>query len=118
MNPVLNLAPANLKKRFPPSGLAVFLVANSLAWHCACQRRPFSAALFPALLAGIVIGALSNPAAGRVSPAAGLAALRGALVSIGDYSLFLCAVLIVGIPNGLLGLAKPGGASPTIFPAA
>ena len=43
-------------------------------------------------------------------PAAGLAALvLGAITSIGDFSLFLCAVLIAGILQILLGVAKLGG---------
>ena len=43
-------------------------------------------------------------------PAAGLAALVfGAITSIGNYPLFLCAVLIAGILQVLLGMAKLGG---------
>ncbi|HAO46430.1 MAG TPA: hypothetical protein DCQ97_05860, partial [Chitinophagaceae bacterium] len=37
------------------------------------------------------------------------ALVMGAIVSIGDYSLFLCAVVIAGVLQIILGLAKLGG---------
>ncbi|MBN8698788.1 MAG: SulP family inorganic anion transporter [Chitinophagales bacterium] len=109
MNPKKNLF-ANLKSDLP-SGLVVFLVALPLCLGIAlASGAPFFSGIISGIVGGIVIGALSNSPLSVSGPAAGLAALvMGALVSIGDYSLFLCAVLIAGILQILLGLAKLGG---------
>lgn len=109
MNPKRNLF-ANLKSDLP-SGLVVFLVALPLCLGIAlASGAPFFSGIISGIVGGIVIGALSNSPLSVSGPAAGLAALvMGALVSIGDYSLFLCAVLIAGILQILLGLAKLGG---------
>lgn len=109
MNPKKNLF-ANLKSDLP-SGLVVFLVALPLCLGIAlASGAPFFSGIISGIVGGIVIGALSNSPLSVSGPAAGLAALvLGALVSIGDYSLFLCAVLIAGILQILLGLAKLGG---------
>ena len=56
------------------------------------------------------MASLSSSPLSVSGPAAGLAALVfGAITSIGDYSLFLCAVLIAGILQILLGVLKLGG---------
>ncbi|HNP00207.1 MAG TPA: SulP family inorganic anion transporter [Ferruginibacter sp.] len=109
MNPKKNLF-ASLKSDLP-SGLVVFLVALPLCLGIAlASGAPFFSGIISGIVGGIVIGALSNSPLSVSGPAAGLAALvMGALVSIGDYSLFLCAVLIAGILQILLGLAKLGG---------
>jgi len=109
MNPKKNLF-ANLKSDLP-SGLVVFLVALPLCLGIAlASGAPFFSGIISGIVGGIVIGALSNSPLSVSGPAAGLAALvMGALVSIGDYSLFLCGVLIAGILQILLGLAKLGG---------
>ena len=109
MNPKKNLF-ANLKSDLP-SGLVVFLVALPLCLGIAlASGAPFFSGIISGIVGGIVIGALSNSPLSVSGPAAGLAALvMGALVSIGDYSLFLCAVLIAGILQILLWLSKLGG---------
>jgi MFS superfamily sulfate permease-like transporter len=101
---------ANLKTDLP-SGLVVFLVALPLCLGIAlASGAPFFSGIISGIIGGIVIGALSNSALSVSGPAAGLAALvLGAITSIGDFSLFLCAVLIAGILQMLLGLAKLGG---------
>lgn len=109
MNPKKNLF-ANLKYDLP-SGLVVFLVALPLCLGIAlASGAPFFSGLISGIVGGIVIGSLSNSPLSVSGPAAGLAALvLGAITSIGDYNLFLCAVLIAGIIQVLLGLAKLGG---------
>jgi MFS superfamily sulfate permease-like transporter len=101
---------ANLKTDLP-SGLVVFLVALPLCLGIAlASGAPFFSGIISGIIGGIVIGALSNSSLSVSGPAAGLAALvLGAITSIGDFSLFLCAVLIAGILQMLLGLAKLGG---------
>ncbi len=109
MTPKKNLF-ANLKSDLP-SGLVVFLVALPLCLGIAlASGAPFFSGIISGIIGGIVIGMLSNSPLSVSGPAAGLAALvMGAIVSIGDYSLFLCAVVIAGVLQIILGLAKLGG---------
>jgi MFS superfamily sulfate permease-like transporter len=94
-----------------PSGLVVFLVALPLCLGIAsASGAPFFSGIISGIIGGIVIGSLSNSALSVSGPAAGLATLvMGAIIAIGDFRLFLCAVLIAGILQLLLGLAKLGG---------
>lgn len=100
----------NLKTDLP-SGLVVFLVALPLCLGIAlASGAPFFSGIISGIVGGIVIGALSNSQLSVSGPAAGLAALvLGAITAIGDFRLFLCAVLIAGILQLLMGLAKLGG---------
>jgi MFS superfamily sulfate permease-like transporter len=100
----------NLKSDLP-SAVVVFLVAVPLCLGIAIASgaQPFSG-LIAGIVGGIVIGLLSNSALSVSGPAAGLAALvAGAIMTIGDFRLFLCAVFIAGILQIILGLAKLGG---------
>lgn len=101
---------ANFKTDLP-SGLVVFLVALPLCLGIAsASGAPFFSGIISGIIGGIVIGSLSNSALSVSGPAAGLATLvMGAIIAIGDFRLFLCAVLIAGILQVLLGLAKLGG---------
>ncbi len=100
----------NLKSDIP-SGLVVFLVALPLCLAIAsASGAPFFSGIISGIIGGIIIGSLSNSALSVSGPAAGLATLvLGAITVIGDFQLFLCAVLIAGIIQMLLGLAKLGG---------
>lgn len=100
----------NLKTDIP-SGLVVFLVALPLCLGIAlASGAPFFSGIISGIVGGIVIGALSNSQLSVSGPAAGLAALvLGAITAIGDFRLFLCAVLIAGILQILMGIAKLGG---------
>lgn len=101
---------ANLKYDLP-SGLVVFLVALPLCLGIAlASGAPFFSGIISGIIGGIVIGILSNSPLSVSGPAAGLAALvLGAITSIGDFSLFLCAVFFAGILQIMLGMAKLGG---------
>jgi MFS superfamily sulfate permease-like transporter len=94
-----------------PSGLVVFLVALPLCLGIAlASGAPLFSGLISGIVGGIVIGSLSNSALSVSGPAAGLATLvAGAIIAIGNYPLFLCAVLIAGILQIVLGMAKLGG---------
>ncbi|MBI5370519.1 MAG: SulP family inorganic anion transporter [Sphingobacteriales bacterium] len=109
MNQQKNLL-AGLKSDLP-SGLVVFLVALPLCLGISlASGAPFFSGIISGIIGGILIGALSHSPLSVSGPAAGLAALvLGAISSIGDFSLFLCAVFIAGILQILLGLAKLGG---------
>jgi MFS superfamily sulfate permease-like transporter len=94
-----------------PSGLVVFLVALPLCLGIAlASGAPFFSGIISGIVGGVVIGALSNSQLSVSGPAAGLAALvLGAITAIGDFRLFLCAVLIAGILQLLMSFAKLGG---------
>jgi carbonic anhydrase len=100
----------NLKTDLP-SGLVVFLVALPLCLGIAlASGAPFFSGIISGIVGGIVVGLLSNSQLSVSGPAAGLAALvLGAITAIGDFRLFLCAVVIAGILQVLMGLAKLGG---------
>ncbi len=94
-----------------PSGLVVFLVALPLCLGIAlASGAPFFSGLIAGIIGGIVIGSLSTSKLSVSGPAAGLAALvLAAITNIGSFELFLCAVLIAGILQMLMGIARLGG---------
>ncbi len=89
----------------------MFLVALPLCLGIAlASGAPFFSGIISGIIGGIVIGSFSNSPLSVSGPAAGLAALvLGAITTIGDFSLFLSAVLLAGILQILLGVAKMGG---------
>jgi MFS superfamily sulfate permease-like transporter len=94
-----------------PAGVVVFLVALPLCLGIAlASGAPFFSGVISGIIGGVVIGAISNSQLSVSGPAAGLSALvLGAITSIGNFPLFLCAVLIAGILQILLGVFKLGG---------
>ena len=101
-----------------PSGLVVFLVALPLCLGIAlASGAPFFSGLISGIIGGIVIGSLSGSKLSVAGPAAGLAALvLAAITNIGEFDLFLCAVLIAGILQILISVAKLGGIA-SYFPS-
>jgi MFS superfamily sulfate permease-like transporter len=98
-------------KKDIPAGIVVFLVAVPLCLGIAlASGAPFFSGIISGIIGGVVIGSLSNSSLSVCGPAAGLAALvLGAITAIGDFRLFLCAVLIAGLIQIVLGIAKLGG---------
>lgn len=94
-----------------PSGLVVFLVALPLCLGIAsASGAPFFSGIISGIVGGIVIAFFSNSALSVSGPAAGLASLvLGAILAIGNFPLFLCAVLIAGVIQILLGVLRLGG---------
>lgn len=101
---------ANARFDFP-SGLVVFLVALPLCLGIAsASGAPFFSGLISGIIGGTVITLFSNSAMSVSGPAAGLASLvLGAITSIGNFPLFLCAVTLAGLLQMLMGFAKLGG---------
>jgi MFS superfamily sulfate permease-like transporter len=94
-----------------PAGLVVFLVALPLCLGISlASNAPFFSGLISGIVGGIVIGSLSSSKMSVSGPAAGLASLvAGAITGIGAFDLFLCAVLIAGILQMLMSVARLGG---------
>lgn len=94
-----------------PSGIVVFLVALPLCLGIAlASGAPFFSGIISGIIGGIVIGFLSGSKLSVSGPAAGLAALvLSSISNIGNYNLFLCAVLIAGLLQIGLSIAKLGG---------
>ena len=94
-----------------PAGIVVFLVALPLCLGIAlASGAPFFSGIISGIIGGIVIGTLSGSRLSVSGPAAGLAALvLAAITNIGDFRLFLCAVVIAGILQALMSVARLGG---------
>jgi MFS superfamily sulfate permease-like transporter len=101
---------ANAKKDIP-SGVVVFLVALPLCLGIAlASGAPFFSGIISGIIGGIVIGSLSGSKLSVSGPAAGLAALvLGGYYINWRFRLFLCAVLLAGLIQMVMGLARLGG---------
>lgn len=95
------------------SGLVVFLIALPLCLGIAlASGAPLFSGLIAGIVGGLVIGTLSKSALSVSGPAAGLTAIiLTAITSIGSFEIFLCAVIVAGIFQVLLGIAKAGSIS-------
>jgi MFS superfamily sulfate permease-like transporter len=94
-----------------PSAIVVFLVALPLCLGIAlASGAPFFSGLIAGIIGGVVVGSLSNSRVSVSGPAAGLAALvAAAIINIGDFKLFLCAVFLAGALQFGMGLLRLGG---------
>lgn len=94
-----------------PSSIVVFLVALPLCLGIAlASGAPFFSGIISGIVGGVVIGFLSSSKLSVSGPAAGLAALvLAAITNIGDFRLFLCAVVIAGMLQMLMSFLKLGG---------
>lgn len=101
-----------------PSSLVVSLVAIPLCLGIAlASGAPPFAGLLAGMVGGLVVGAFSGSQLGVSGPAAGLAAIVvTSVAALGSFPLFLMAVLLAGVLQLLLGLAK-GGAIAYFFPS-
>lgn len=99
----------NLKYDLPAS-LIVFLVAVPLCLGIAlASGAPLFSGIIAGIVGGIVVGALSGSQLGVSGPAAGLAVIvLTAIQELGAFEIFLMAVVIGGIFQMLLGVAKAG----------
>lgn len=92
------------------SSIVVFLVAVPLCLGIAlASGAPFFSGLIAGIIGGIVIGTLSNSSLSVSGPAAGLTAvvLTG-IATLGSFKVFLCAVLLAGIFQLILGFLRAG----------
>ena len=100
---------ANLKNDLPAS-IVVFLVAVPLCLGIAlASGAPLFSGIIAGIVGGIVVGSLSGSQLGVSGPAAGLAVIvLMAIQDLGSFEIFLLAVVIGGIFQLLLGIARAG----------
>jgi len=93
-----------------PAGLSVFLVALPLCLGIAlASGAPLYAGLLSGIIGGLVVALISGAQLAVSGPAAGLTTLvASSIISLGDYRVFLLAVMIAGLFQLLLGLLKLG----------
>lgn len=106
----------NIKAQFSQnfaSGLVVFLVALPLCLGIAlASGAPPLSGIIAGIIGGIVIGSLSNSSISVSGPAAGLTAIvLTAITDLGAFELFLCAGIIAGILQLILGFMRAGSIS-------
>jgi MFS superfamily sulfate permease-like transporter len=99
----------NLRSDFPAS-IVVFLVAVPLCLGIAlASGAPLFSGIIAGIVGGIVVTAFSGSPLGVSGPAAGLAVIvLGAISELGSFPIFLLAVVIGGVIQIILGLAKAG----------
>ncbi len=99
------------------AGVVVFLVALPLCLGIAlASGAPLLSGLLAGMVGGLVVGILSGSHTSVSGPAAGLATVVAAeILSLGSFSSFLLAVVLAGLIQIGLGLAK-GGFIAAFFP--
>ena len=98
------------------SGMVVFLVALPLCLGIAvASGAPPFAGIISGIIGGIIVGSLSKSHVSVTGPAAGLIAIILVAVTDLGYETFLVAVMVAGLVQLTLGLAKAGGIS-SYFP--
>lgn len=93
-----------------PAGLSVFLVALPLCLGIAlASGAPLYSGLISGIIGGLVVSLISGSHLSVSGPAAGLTTVvAAAIVSLGDYRLFLVTVVIAGLFQVILGLLRLG----------
>jgi carbonic anhydrase len=108
---------SNIKGDFA-SGLVVFLIAVPLCLGIAlASGAPLYSGIVSGIIGGIVVGLLSKSQLSVTGPAAGLTAIVLAAISeLKTFDIFLCAVMVAGAIQLLLGILKAGTVS-NYFPS-
>ncbi|WP_442505223.1 SulP family inorganic anion transporter [Novipirellula sp. SH528] len=101
-----------------PAGVVVFLVALPLCLGIAlASGAPLFSGLVTGIIAGIVVGSLSGSHTSVSGPAAGLTAIVASqIAALGSFDAFLLAVVVGGVIQIALGIAKAGALS-AYFPS-
>jgi len=101
-----------IKENFP-SGLVVFLVALPLCLGIAlASGAPPLSGIIAGIVGGLVIGSISNSNISVSGPAAGLTAIvLTAITDLGAFNIFLCAGIIAGVIQLVLGFIRAGSIS-------
>jgi MFS superfamily sulfate permease-like transporter len=102
-----------------PAGLSVFLVALPLCLGIAlASGAPLYSGILSGVIGGIVVSLISGSQLAVSGPAAGLSTVVAAsIVSMGDFKVFLLAVIVAGLFQILLGILRLGSIA-NYFPSA
>ena len=102
-----------------PAGLSVFLVALPLCLGIAlASGAPVYSGILSGIIGGILVSLVSGSQLAVSGPAAGLTTVVAAsIVSLGDFKVFLLAVIVAGLFQLFLGILKLGGIA-YYFPSA
>ncbi len=94
-----------------PAGLSVFFVALPLCLGIALASGvPLYSGLLSGIIGGIVVPVISRSPLSVSGPAAGLTTVvSAALLTLGDFNLFMLSVIVAGFFQVLLGVLKMGG---------
>jgi len=97
-------------KRDLPSSLVVFFVALPLCLGIAlASGAPLFAGVLTGVIGGIIVASVSGSQLSVSGPAAGLTVIvLGAITQLGNYPVFLLAVVIAGCLQLILSLIKAG----------
>jgi carbonic anhydrase/SulP family sulfate permease len=92
------------------AGLVVFLIALPLCLGIAlASDAPLFSGLVAGIIGGVLVGLLSGSSTSVSGPAAGLTAVVAAqIASLGSFDTFLLAVVLAGLIQVALGLARAG----------
>ena len=109
MAPWTDLSPSDLSRDLA-AGLVVFLVALPLCLGVAlASNAPLLSGVLAGIVGGILVGMLSGSQTSVSGPAAGLTAVVAAqIASLGSFQAFLLAVVLAGLIQIALGLARAG----------
>lgn len=101
-----------------PAGLSVFLVALPLCLGIAlASGAPLYAGILSGIIGGMLVSLISGSQLSVSGPAAGLTTVVAAsIISLGDYKIFLLAVIVAGLFQLMLGLLKLGSVA-NYFPS-
>ena len=93
-----------------PASIVVFLVALPLCLGIAlASGAPLLSGLISGIVGGLVVGSISGSSVSVSGPAASLTAVvLAAISSLGEFEVFLMAVVLAGIFQFLLGYLKAG----------
>lgn len=93
-----------------PAGLYVFLVSLPLCLGIAlASGAPLYAGLLSGIIGGLMVSILSGAQLAVSGPAAGLTTIVAAsIISLGDYKIFMLAVIVAGLFQLSLGIMKLG----------
>ncbi|OEK05659.1 hypothetical protein BFP71_18330 [Roseivirga misakiensis] len=97
-------------KNDAPAGLVVFLVAVPLCLGIAlASGAPLFSGIIAGMVGGIIVTTFSGSSLGVSGPAAGLAAIvLVGIQDLGAFDIFLMSVVIAGVIQFVLGIAKAG----------
>ena len=100
---------SHLKQDIPGSIVVLFVALPLCLGIALASGAPLFSGLIAGIVGGVVVGSISDSSHGVSGPAAGLAVIvLDALAEIGSFEIFLLAVVIGGVIQIILGLARAG----------